>query len=821
MFNGFTSAIKISVFGTSDMKAFGEASKRLDQFAGNFENAAKKVRAAGMKTMLVGLGLAASMAAPALETGRFNTQIAQTGGLVQATDAQLAGIADTARTLGATSMFTANAVAEGQESLVRLGLTAEDVTNRSGIMAASISFATGQQKEMAEAGTFLVGSMNAMMLPFEQATTVADKFTTVIAKSGNNFETLQESMGTSAGTAASYGQSMDTLLAVLGVLADRQEKGARAGTRLSATMTKLYTQGDKIKKALGVDVYDQATGKTRDLIDVFGDLQDRLKGMGEEQKNNALTDIFGLEGIKVFNLLLTSSKEQLLGLKGEIAGGAGAAQRFNDIILQTPKGQWELMTSAISGVTMEIGGHLIPVVMRMMGALRGAADAVLGWMKAHPVLAKVVVVFGAVAAVALVAGGALLMAAGGMFALSSVAVRLPAEIVRVAFAMKLVGSESAGALAAVRGLAGHFLKMALPVAAVVGAVLLLAKAWKTNFMGFRDTVDEVWFAIKPVFLALGGLLRTVGGWAREMFGGMLGAAWAWLSGWAAALSGGIQPILRLAGLVAWGMGFLVGVIQRAWNWIKENPIVSGLLFTSLAAFSWPLIVSAAKAVWFFATQSLLANARAAFAFGLSRVAMVKNAIVSAWAGRQFFMVRASIVAVAAAQRIATVATWLFNTAMAANPVGIVVGLVAGFVGLMVLLYQKVGPVRAVLDTIWNGFKIGLNHVIGMINAFIGGINRIPGVEIPLIPTLRTGPSLLGGGGEDLELAGTSAGLSPADAIQSAAGGGAVDRSVKVERIEVVSGPNTPAKSVKDQVIEALREVAGQDDGLEGMVYAGA
>lgn len=811
MLDGFSSAIRISVFGTSDMKAFNNANTKLDKFAGNFESTAKRVRSAGMKTMLVGLGIAASLAAPAMETGRFNTQIAQTGGLVQATETQLASIADTAQYLGATSMFTANAVAAGQESLVRLGLTADNVSNRTGIMAATISFATGQQQEMADAGAFLVGSMNAMQLPFTQATEVADRFTTVIANSGNNFSTLQESMANSAGTAMSYGQSMDTLLTVLGVLADRQEKGARAGTRLSGTMTKIYTQGAMIKDVLGVDVYDQATGSTRDLITVFGEMQAKLAGMNEEQKNNTLTRIFGQEGIKVFNLLLTSSAEEMGVLRGKIAGSGGAAQTFNDIILSTPTGKWELMKSAISGVTMRIGKYLMPIVESLMEKVTGAANAILGWMQAHPVITKIAVAFAAVAAVTGLVAGGLLLVGGSMLMVSSVAMRLPAEITKIAYSLKLVDSQAVGAIKSLRMLSGAFLKMVAPFAIVIGAVYLLSKAWETNFWGFKDAVLMVWHAIKPVFTFIGGMLTGLRKIVTEVFASSIAVVSAWFTSWHEKLTTGVKPFVLFVGAIAWGMGFVVGVIGRAWNWIKENPIVSGLLFTSLAAFSWPLILKAVKAVWFFGTQTLLAGGKAVTGFVMARMAMVKNAIVSAWAGRQFMLVRASIIAVAVANKIAAAAQWLLNAAMTANPIGIVIGLVAGFIGLMVLLYKKVEPVRNFMDGLWDGFKAGLNQVIGMINAFIKVINKIPGVEIPMIPKLQTT--------DGTAAAGVPAELSPATAIQnSSVSSTSVDRSIKMGDIHVTAGPNTPAKSVREQIVEALRETAGQDEGVEGLVY---
>lgn len=808
MLNGFTSAINISVFGTSDMKAFDAASKRLGKFAGNFESAAKKVKKAGRTTMLIGAGIAAALALPAIETGKFNTQLAKTGGLVGATSDELAGMSATAKHFGATTLFTANQVAEGQESLVRLGLSADDVTNRTGIMAGTLSFATGQQKDMAEAGTFLVGSMNAMRIPLEQATSVADKYTTVIAKSGNNFDTLQESMANSAGTAMSYGQSMDSLLAVLGVLADRQEKGSRAGTRLSGTMTKIYTQGGKIKDALGVDVYDQATGKTRDLIDVFSDMQGKLKGMSEEQKNSTLTEIFGGEGIKVFNLLLTSSREQLLGLKKEISGSAGEAARFEDIIKNTPWGMWELMKSAISGVTMRIGEDLIPIVSHFLVKLTGISNAILGWMNAHPVITKFVVGFAAFGAVTLVAAGALLMVGGSMMMVSSMAIKLPSEITRIAFSLKLVDSRAVGAARSIMALSWAFVKMVAPFALVAGAVYVLSKMWSTNFWGFKDAILSVWAAIKPVFAAIGGVIRSLASTVVGWFGRVTGAIGGWLKNWHEKLTGGVQPFMLLVGAIAWGLGYMIGLFGRAWSWIKGDSTIQAMWEGYVAYIKW--VIGWIEKLWpyFWDGMKLVGEAYLTYLGWVWDGIVIAVQWVAEWVEKlwPYFSKGIKLVWDAYMKYLGWVWENLVDGIMWARDT----------MDRFFTWLRSKGGIKEYLGGLWDGFKSGLNGAIDLINLFIKGVNLIPGVEIPMIPTLE-----IGSGAAGTTSTGVSSGLSPSDVIQnSSVSTSATDRSVKIEKIEVVTAPNTPAQSIEEQILNTLRKVAGQDDGVEGLTYAG-
>lgn len=139
----------------------------------------------------------------------------------------------------------------------------------------------------------------------------------------------------------------------------------------------------------------------------------------------------------------------------------------------------------------------------------------------------------------------------------------------------------------------------------------------------------------------------------------------------------------------------------------------------------------------------------------------------------------------------TVAQWALNTAMAANPISLIALAIAGLVGAGILLYQNwdlvrektealwaklgafqgvatvvLGPLgfiiraavtmadqwdstKGIWENVWNGIRIAaensVNDVIGSINGLIDTINKIPGVNIPIIPKVdwsgvQTAPS---------------------------------------------------------------------------------
>lgn len=95
-----------------------------------------------------------------------------------------------------------------------------------------------------------------------------------------------------------------------------------------------------------------------------------------------------------------------------------------------------------------------------------------------------------------------------------------------------------------------------------------------------------------------------------------------------------------------------------------------------------------------------------------------------------------------AMGLATAGQWAMNAAMLASPITWVVVGIAAVVAAGVLLYRNWDKVRAGWDTAWNGIKsaagAGVNFVIDQINGLIKVINKIPGVNIPIVAKVDWG-----------------------------------------------------------------------------------
>ena len=117
-----------------------------------------------------------------------------------------------------------------------------------------------------------------------------------------------------------------------------------------------------------------------------------------------------------------------------------------------------------------------------------------------------------------------------------------------------------------------------------------------------------------------------------------------------------------------------------------------------------------------------------------KVAMVGLSVITTVVG--------FIKAFRAALAAGTVAQWAMNAAMAANPFGLVALAIAGLVTAGVLLYRNWETVSTKMDGVWNKIKQGaagaVNWIIDQINKLIKLINKIPGVNVPIIAKVDWG-----------------------------------------------------------------------------------
>jgi hypothetical protein len=98
------------------------------------------------------------------------------------------------------------------------------------------------------------------------------------------------------------------------------------------------------------------------------------------------------------------------------------------------------------------------------------------------------------------------------------------------------------------------------------------------------------------------------------------------------------------------------------------------------------------------------------------VAKVQDGIVTRAGAAQMAILQVRMLAAAVATKVAAAAQWLWNAAMSANPIGLVIAAIAALVAIFVVLYKKNQTFRSIVNAVWGAVKAVVSAVIGVIVA---------------------------------------------------------------------------------------------------------
>jgi TP901 family phage tail tape measure protein len=287
---------------------------------------------------------------------------------------------DTARKTGATTEFTASQAASGLNFLAMAGFNAEQSITA---LPAIVDLATAAQVDLATASDIATDSLGAFGLATKDATQLGKnlaRVNDVMAKTATSanttMELMMETIKEGGPVATSAGASLETFLALTGELANAGIKGSKAGTTLKNVFLKLSApvgQASKLLKGMGVQTKD-ANGDLRDVVDILGDLDKGLAGLGTAEKSGVLNAIFGKIPIAGVNVLLKSGSEKLREYRKTLEGASGAAGQMASVMRDTLQGRINSMNSAIEGLK-------ITLFSLKNDAIAGVVEGITGWVR--------------------------------------------------------------------------------------------------------------------------------------------------------------------------------------------------------------------------------------------------------------------------------------------------------------------------------------------------------------------------------------------------------------------------------------------------------
>jgi TP901 family phage tail tape measure protein len=288
----------------SNMKRAGLATKELTgemgkaAKSGHLDKVADRAGVAGFA--LVGMAAYAVKSAAA-----FEKSMSAVSAATHASSKDIESLRKAALQAGKDTQYSATQAADGITELSKAGVSTADILN--GGLRGALSLAAAGQISVGEAAETAASAMTQFKLSGNQVPHVADLLAAAAGKAQGSVHDMGAALNQSGLVASQFGLSIEDTTGVLAEFASAGLMGSDAGTSLKTMLLALANpskQSRDLMDELGISFYD-ATGKFIGMTGVAQVLQTRLKGLTQEQRNQALGQIFGNDAIRAASVLYT------------------------------------------------------------------------------------------------------------------------------------------------------------------------------------------------------------------------------------------------------------------------------------------------------------------------------------------------------------------------------------------------------------------------------------------------------------------------------------------------------------------------------------
>jgi len=436
----------------------------------------------GVSSVKTGMEFDKSMSQVAATMGKTMDEMTSETGTVELAWGSFTGnLREFAQEMGANTAFSASQAAD---ALNYMALAGYDTQESMSMLPNVLNLAAAGNMDLARASDMVTDAQTAFGLSMEEMPQLVNEMAKAASTGNTSVEQLGDAFLTVGGLARELNGGFVTLSngtkapmsgvqeleTALVAMANAGIKGSQAGTHMRNMLLKLSSptsEGTKQLEALGVSVFD-SEGKMRSLKDVFGDLNGALGNLTQEQKIQAISDLFNARDIASAEAILDAIGEDWDEIGASILDSKDAAGNMAETQLDNLAGDVVRLKSAFEGLQISVSDKLEGPLRKIVQALTWAIDnaGTLG-----PIILGLATAFGTFA-VAINIGGIIKKVGTAFKALSMIMAANP---------------------------------IALIIAAIAGLVVAFITLWKTN-ENFRKAVTNAWVAIKNgVINAITGL----------------------------------------------------------------------------------------------------------------------------------------------------------------------------------------------------------------------------------------------------------------------------------------------------------------------------
>lgn len=395
-------AVKIgALFGTVSLDT-----KQLDK---DIKKVSAKLKSLGSSMKAVGSAMTRSITAPALAVGGaslkvfsdFEHEMNKVKAVSAATEHDFKRLTQSAKDLGASTIFTSTQVAGLQLTLSKLGFTPDEILNST---KSILSLAQATDSELGESARVVAGTMRGFGVDTREVGRITDVMAKSFSSSALDLEKFDTSMRTIAPLAKEFGLSFEETVAMIGILANNSVDASTAGTSLRNILLKLSKKGLTFSEAM--TMIAESTNKLVTAQDLF-------------QARGSLT-----------GAVLATQSTQLQTLTTALENSAGSLDEMVQIMSGDTFTAMKIFASRIEAVALIVGEILAPHFEKLLDFVATMAEKfstldpklqenILKWTGIVAVVGPVLIAFGTFISLLAVAIPAVVALVKGVIALTA------------------------------------------------------------------------------------------------------------------------------------------------------------------------------------------------------------------------------------------------------------------------------------------------------------------------------------------------------------------------------------------------------------------
>lgn len=494
-----------------------------DEASPIFRSTVDSMQSVGDSAIKVGKGLTSSLTLPLAGVGVASLKMAgdfeQSLNVLQsvtgATTDQMSSLRKEARDLGndvSLPGISAKDAAAAMTELAKAGLNVNDVMSAS---KGVLSLAKAGQMDVGDAAMTTARALNGFGLEGKEANRIADLLAASANASTASVSDMALGLQMVGAQSHSMGVSLQDTVTALAMFSNAGINGSDAGTSLKQMFLQLATptkQSSEMMQKLGLDFFD-AKGNFIGLGATAQQLQEKLKNLTVEQRNNALGIIFGSDATRVATILAQGGSKAFDQMSTSV-NKQGAATDLAAAQNKGFNGALDNLKSTAETAMIDIGTTLLPMVTRELKKLTDEVGKVSAWFNSLStgqqdfifktggmiaILGPALLITGtfaksisSITKVTMAASKAL-----GLFKTAGLVSEAGAGVAALGKGVGLAGAAE-GATTAIAG-SGGLLAALGPIGLALGATAVVAGGAYLAYRHFKDAANDTSLAMKGVF----------------------------------------------------------------------------------------------------------------------------------------------------------------------------------------------------------------------------------------------------------------------------------------------------------------------------------